>query len=93
MTTITTYICDRCKKEMPGADKFQVGFVVSAGNSYMFRTAIPQHHASADWCRACCSEMKLHTNPPDPHTAEPSTSEKLEEIIRTIVKETSEDQS
>jgi len=93
MTTITTYICDRCKKEMPGADRFQVGFVVSAGNSYMPRIAIPQRHASADWCQACCNEMKLHTNPPDPHTATPSTSEKLEEIIRTIVKDVIDDQS
>ena len=93
MTTIITYICDRCKKEMPGADRFRVGFVVSASNSYLSRVVMPQAASSADWCRACCNEMKLHTNPPAPHEATPSTSEKLEEIIRTIVKEAVEDQS
>lgn len=93
MTTITTYICDRCNKEMPAADKFQVGFVVSSTTQFYSRAPIPQAGNVADWCRACCNEMKLHTNPPDPHTAEPSTSEKLEEIIRTIVKDVIDDQS
>jgi hypothetical protein len=93
MTTIVTYICDRCKKEMPAADKFQVGFVVSTTTQYSIRSPIPQAASSADWCRACCSEMQLHTKWPTPHEATLSTSEKLEEIIRTIVKEAIEDQS
>lgn len=93
MTTIVTYICDRCKKEMPAIDKFQVGFVVSATTQFYSRSPIPQAANAADWCRACCSEMQLHTNPPAPHEATPSTSEKLEEIIKSIVKEVIEDQS
>jgi hypothetical protein len=93
MTTITTYICDRCRKEMPAADKFQVGFIISTITQYSVRSPIPQPANSADWCRACCNEMQLHLNLSASYEVTLSTSEKLEEIIRTIVKEAVEDQS
>lgn len=91
MTTIVTYICDRCKKEMPAADRFQVGFVISGANTFLSRSVIPQAYNSADWCRACCSELRLRTTLPVPGEPELSTSEKLEEVIKSIISEVMDD--
>ncbi len=90
MTTIITYICDRCQEQVTKADIFQVGYLVSQA---AYNTMLPQPISKGDWCRVCCEELHLHTDRPFKGEHVPTVSEKLEEIIRTIVKEAIEDQS
>ena len=83
----TTLFCDRCHFEVEEIFSIHLGV-----NERTYTWTIP----TAEWCRECLVSTGVarwksdNATPPNP---EPTPTERLEEVIRTIVREEVEDAS
>jgi DNA-directed RNA polymerase subunit RPC12/RpoP len=81
----TTYICDRCKKEVEQHELDRVGlFIGRMPNPYHFSGVWPK--SEIDVCRTCQQAFKI----PKPEKDEAPTEPTWEEKVCTAVQELSE---
>ena len=78
---VTTYTCDKCKKTQANSKQmWWIRIIVDTSEHSSTSYARIKRY----WCRDCCNEFNLVTDPPQtvPAAPQPTFEETLRELIR-----------